>query len=130
MTRYAIAIFISLLFIGIGELNSSHTHIQSQRVVATYVAAEDAAKEDVEFSTVEVENFISSSSVPSTNIHTRVNYSSHSFARQRHSQTTKLSIHISPCRHKGHVTNIFNYNEHRSSLRVVYYLHTLCRLRI
>lgn len=37
------------------------------------------------------------------------------------------AIHL---RHTGHITHIFEYNCFRSSLRVVYYLYTLCRLRI
>lgn len=37
------------------------------------------------------------------------------------------AIHL---RHAGHITRIFEYNSFRSSLRVVYYLYTLCRLRI
>ncbi|MBQ5726286.1 MAG: hypothetical protein IIV58_02345 [Alistipes sp.] len=37
------------------------------------------------------------------------------------------AIHL---RHAGHITHIFEYNCFRSSLRVVYYLYTLCRLRI
>ena len=35
-----------------------------------------------------------------------------------------------PMRRAGHVTQIFEFNFFRSSLRVVYYLHALCRLRI
>lgn len=33
-------------------------------------------------------------------------------------------------RHAGHITRIFEFNPFRSSLRVAFYLHTLCRLRI
>ena len=35
-----------------------------------------------------------------------------------------------PSRHIGRLTKIFEYNHFRSMLRVAYYLHTLCRLRI
>lgn len=52
--------------------------------------------------------------------------------QQRH--RTHLSIRITPHipseRRAGHLTQIFEYNHYRSSLRVGYYLYALCRLRI
>ena len=130
MTRNAIVIFISLLFTGIEKLNNSLPQVQSQRIVAMYEAAEYASHKQEQLSTPELENFISTSSASSTSVTARGNSSSHNTARHRHSQSTKQAIHTSPSRHKGHVTDIFNFNQHTSSLRVVYYLHTLCRLRI
>lgn len=35
-----------------------------------------------------------------------------------------------PSRHVGRITKVFEFNHFRSTLRVVYYLHSLCRLRI
>jgi hypothetical protein len=35
-----------------------------------------------------------------------------------------------PSRHVGRITKIFEFNHFRSALRIVYYLHSLCRLRI
>ena len=35
-----------------------------------------------------------------------------------------------PSRHVGRITKIFEFNHFRSTLRVAYYLHSLCRLRI
>ena len=35
-----------------------------------------------------------------------------------------------PSRHVGRITKIFEFNHFRSTLRIVYYLHSLCRLRI
>lgn len=130
MTRYALAILIALLFTGIEKLNSSLPHVKSQRIVAVYVAAEENQKEHVEYSTLECENFISTSTTFSTGVTARGNSSSHNFTRQRYVQTTKHAIHIAPCRHQGLLTDIFNFNLYTSSLRIVYYLHTLCRLRI
>lgn len=50
-------------------------------------------------------------------------------ARQKAECNKILSAAIHS-RRAGHLTEIFEYNHFRSSLRVVYYLHTLCRLRI
>ena len=50
--------------------------------------------------------------------------------RHRNSSENKIVPHIEPCRHLGHVTNIFDFDNFRSSLGNGYYLHTLCRLRI
>lgn len=46
-----------------------------------------------------------------------------------HSNSRALSAAIPYC-HAGRITKIFEYDYYRSALRVVYYLHTLCRLRI
>ena len=35
-----------------------------------------------------------------------------------------------PSRHVGRITKIFEFNHFRSALRIGYYLHSLCRLRI
>ena len=40
-----------------------------------------------------------------------------------------LSAAIPSC-HVGRITKIFEFNHFRSALRIVYYLHSLCRLRI
>ena len=55
-----------------------------------------------------------------------------SSARYRTSRLTKSKIMASAVsdRRAGHATLIFEYNHFTSSLRVVYYLYTLCRLRI
>ena len=50
--------------------------------------------------------------------------------RQRNSSESEYVPHLEPCRHLGHVNHIFDYDKLRSSLRKVYYLHALCRLRI
>lgn len=50
--------------------------------------------------------------------------------RQRNSSEIRFTPHLVPCRHLGHVTHIFDYDNFRSSLRNGYYLHSLCRLRI
>ncbi|MBR4995360.1 MAG: hypothetical protein IKY82_04800 [Alistipes sp.] len=57
-------------------------------------------------------------STPSVLRHNRVN------------STLRALSSAVPCRHAGRITKIFEYNHFRSVLRVVYYLHTLCRLRI
>lgn len=46
------------------------------------------------------------------------------------SLTEKIMSEAVHSRHAGHITRIFEFNPFRSSLRVAYYLHTLCRLRI
>lgn len=50
-------------------------------------------------------------------------------ARQK-AECNKILSAAVHSRRAGHLTEIFEYNHFRSSLRVVYYLHTLCRLRI
>ena len=45
------------------------------------------------------------------------------------SHTKSLQQAIPEC-HAGHLTRFFEYNHFRSSLRAVYYLYALCRLRI
>lgn len=52
--------------------------------------------------------------------------------QQRHRTTHSIRIipHIPSERRAGHLTQIFEYNHYRSSLRVGYYLYALCRLRI
>lgn len=65
-------------------------------------------------------------------------YTSTAKAQQSHQRNTirhrieceKLMSAAIHSRHSGHTTHIFEYNHFRSSLRVAYYLHTLCRLRI
>ncbi|MBR5812166.1 MAG: hypothetical protein IKY80_04090 [Alistipes sp.] len=55
-----------------------------------------------------------------------------SSARYRTSRVAKSKIMASAVsdRRAGHATLIFEYNHFTSSLRVAYYLYTLCRLRI
>ena len=55
-----------------------------------------------------------------------------SSVRYRASRVTKSKILASAVsdRRAGHATLIFEYNHFTSSLRVAYYLYTLCRLRI
>ena len=51
----------------------------------------------------------------------------------RHSRTggpIKSLSEATPHHHVGRTTKIVEYNHFRSILRVAYYLHTLCRLRI
>lgn len=50
--------------------------------------------------------------------------------RHRADEHSKSYAAAIPLRRAGHVTQIFEFNRFRSSLRVVYYLHALCRLRI
>ena len=129
MIRYAIVIFISLLFTGIEKFNSSHSQAKCQEVVSTCVVAKDIATEHLLHSAAECCSLLSTHGA-TTNISIRIGSTSHNTARHRQGNSTKQTLHTSPCRHRGHVTDIFNFNQHRSSLRVVYYLHTLCRLRI
>ena len=63
---------------------------------------------------------------PTTKAHSQ---SSRASARQKIESNKLLSTAIHS-RLAGHLTIIFEYNHFRSSLRVAYYLHTLCRLRI
>ena len=58
------------------------------------------------------------------------NHSVQHHLRQRNSSEHKTVPHLVPCRHLGHVTHIFDYDNFRSSLGNGYYLHSLCRLRI
>ena len=129
MTRYAIVILITLLFTGIEKLNNSRSKVKSQDIVSTYVVAKDVATEHLQHSAAECCSLLSTHGA-TTNISVRIGSHSNNIVRHRQGNNTKQTIHISPCRHRGHVTDIFNFNQHRSSLRVVYYLHTLCRLRI
>ncbi len=46
---------------------------------------------------------------------------------ESHDKYLVMAFHES---HTGHVTRIFEFNHFKSSLRVVYYLYVLCRLRI
>ena len=50
--------------------------------------------------------------------------------RHRGGEQLKFYAAAVPLRRAGHVTRIFEFDYFRSSLRVVYYLHALCRLRI
>ena len=63
---------------------------------------------------------------PTTKAHSQ---SSRASARKKIESNKLLSAAIHS-RLAGHLTIIFEYNHFRSSLRVAYYLHTLCRLRI
>lgn len=56
--------------------------------------------------------------------------SSHRTTQRYRSITEKIMAEAIHSRRAGHITKIFEYNPYTSSLRVVYYLHTLCRLRI
>lgn len=51
-------------------------------------------------------------------------------ARSRHESHSKTLAQAVVESHAGHLTRIFEFNHFRSSLRVTYYLYTLCRLRI
>lgn len=50
--------------------------------------------------------------------------------RTRSESHVKSLLQAIPERHAGHVTRFLEFNHFRSSLRVVYYLYVLCRLRI
>ena len=50
--------------------------------------------------------------------------------RHRGGEQLKFFATAVPLRRAGHITRIFEFDYFRSSLRVVYYLHALCRLRI
>ena len=72
------------------------------------------------------------------NARTSTIYTSTAKAQQSHQRSNlrqrieceKIMSAAVHARHSGHTTHIFEYNHFRSSLRVAYYLHTLCRLRI
>lgn len=53
-----------------------------------------------------------------------------SFRYNRTNTTLKTPSWCVACSHAGRITKIFEFNHFRSALRVAYYLHTLCRLRI
>ena len=53
-----------------------------------------------------------------------------SFRYSRANSSERVLLAAISSRHAGRITKIFEYNHFRSILRVVYYLHTLCRLRI
>lgn len=67
----------------------------------------------------------SSASVLSVHSHTLVQQ-----VRHRVTEQSKIYAVAIALRRAGHVTHIFEFNLFRSSLRVIYYLHALCRLRI
>lgn len=50
--------------------------------------------------------------------------------RHRSAEQLKFYAAAIPSRRAGHVTRIFEFDHFRSTLRVAYYLHALCRLRI
>ena len=50
--------------------------------------------------------------------------------RTRSESHVKSLLQAIPERHAGLLTRFFEFNHFRSSLRVVYYLYVLCRLRI
>lgn len=50
--------------------------------------------------------------------------------RHRSDEQLKYYAAAIPSRRAGHVTRIFEFDTVRSTLRVAYYLHALCRLRI
>ena len=50
--------------------------------------------------------------------------------RHRGGEQLKFYATAVSLRRAGHITRIFEFDYFRSSLRVVYYLHALCRLRI
>lgn len=58
------------------------------------------------------------------------NSSAHQQVRSRVVQAHKVFSMATPTRRAGHVTQIFEFDRFRSSHRIVYYLHALCRLRI
>ena len=130
MKRYFVAIFIALLFSSVGELNSRLPRVESEHIVASFVAAEDYNSPD-ELSLEILRNDILRSPSTNTSITSqRGADGANNEARQRSTYCTKSLLHTSPCRYAGHVTEIFNFNRYTSSLRVGYYLHALCRLRI
>lgn len=53
-----------------------------------------------------------------------------SFRYSRTNSSERVLLAAISSRHAGRITKIFEYNHFRSILRVVYYLYTLCRLRI
>ena len=130
MKRYLVVIFVALLFSSIGELNSRLPEVERERIVATFVAAEDCNSHD-ELSLEILRNDILRS--PSTNsniISQRGTDGMQQQARQRNVSHSKSLPHTTPCRYAGRITEIFNFNQYKSSLRVGYYLYALCRLRI
>ena len=55
---------------------------------------------------------------------------SHALRYNRVNGSSKTLSAAIPSRHVGRITKIFEFNHFRSTLRVAYYLHSLCRLRI
>ena len=61
---------------------------------------------------------------------TSVSAASPALRYSRVSGSSKTLSAAIPSRHVGRITKIFEFNHFRSALRIVYYLHSLCRLRI
>jgi hypothetical protein len=61
---------------------------------------------------------------------TSVSAASPALRYSRVSGSSKTLSAAIPSRHVGRITKVFEFNHFRSTLRVVYYLHSLCRLRI
>ena len=61
---------------------------------------------------------------------TSVSAASPALRYSRVSSSSKTLSAAIPSRHVGRITKIFEFNHFRSALRIVYYLHSLCRLRI
>ena len=61
---------------------------------------------------------------------TSVSAASPALRYSRVSSSSKTISAAIPSRHVGRITKIFEFNHFRSALRIVYYLHSLCRLRI
>lgn len=130
MKRYVVAIFIALLFSSIGELNSCLPQVESEHIVASFVAAEERNSPDELSLEILRNDVLRSPSTTTSVVVQRSTESSHNEARQRSPYHFKSLLHSTPCRYAGHLTEIFNFNQYTSSLRVGYYLYALCRLRI
>ncbi len=79
--------------------------------------------------TLPANSFSRSNVVPNTS-YAKSHNSQHRYSSRQRAEVEKIMSAAIHSRHSGHTTHIFEYNHFRSSLRVVYYLHTLCRLRI
>ncbi|MBQ1253912.1 MAG: hypothetical protein IIY05_06175 [Alistipes sp.] len=130
MKRYVVAILVTMLFASVGEIHKHLPEASKQPVVTTLKAADD--NKSAEELSLEIlhNDILRAGSTSSNSVVQRGDESENSQARHRNPHTLKSAVHATPCRHAGHVTDILNFNHYTSSLRVGYYLHSLCRLRI
>ena len=131
MRRLLYILFALVAFSGISHLDDgrvskcSHTqgYVVDESVASGYVEELICSREyngDMLLRTPRTIVTVGQNNLTSINSNVRTRSESH----------VKSLLQAIPERHAGHLTRFFEFNHFRSSLRVVYYLYVLCRLRI
>lgn len=124
-------LFYILLFVCVTYLCDSHPELQ-QETAPNYPHSEVVADTHAEqlICCKEYNSDMLRTPRSMTTITSQSNTVTSQQVRYHGEEQLKFYATAVPARRAGHVTQIFEFNQFRSSLRVAYYLHTLCRLRI